>query len=137
MIRIEDIEEIPRYAWLETSSKEFAMMPYESHRVLMDMSSPVKLITKNDRPLLIAGLFRRSFFSIPYLWTLLTTEFKYAPPSTIRAVVKILNKYAPQCETLVELGNARAERLAKTFGFEPMDGVTLVSDIEYRLYRRG
>jgi hypothetical protein len=137
MIRIEDIEEIPRLLWNETSSKEFSHVPYESRRGLLDLSTPVKLISGDDTPLLVAGLFRRSFFAVPYLWVLLTEDFKTASPAVLRALVRAVGTLAPQAETLVEIGNARAERLAKLFAFEPTAGTALIGDLEYRLYRRG
>lgn len=137
MIQSEDIKRIPRFMWSETSAKEFAMMPFEAHEALVNLSDPVKMITKEGKPLLVAGLFRRSFFSTPYLWVLLTNEFRNATPATLRAIIRITNKFAPKVETLVERDNARAERLAKTFGFTPTDGMILVSDREYQMYRRG
>lgn len=137
MIQIEDIEEIPRLMWNETSGKEFGKMPYESHKALVELSDVVKLLRSNGKPLIVAGLFRRSFLSVPYLWTLITEEFRNAPPSMIRAVVRVVDRFAPMCETLVERDNVKAERLAKAFGFRATDGVTVVGDTYYRLYRRG
>lgn len=137
MIQTEDIKHIPRFLWNETSAKEFAMMPFEAHEALVNLSHPVKIISKDGEPLLVAGLFRRSFFSIPYLWVLLTEDFRRATPATLRAVIRITNKFAPRCETLVECGNTRAERLARAFNFTPTSGIVLVSDREYQMYRRG
>lgn len=137
MIQIEDVREIPRLLWNETSSKEFALMPYESHQLLLDFSSPIKMLRNEGKPLLVAGLFRKSFLSTPYLWALLTDEFRNAPPSILRGVARVIEALAPRCETLIEQGNKRAERLARAFKFSPTEGVMLMGDQYYRLYRRG
>lgn len=137
MIRTEDVKEIPKYLWNETSSKEFALMPYEAHQALLDLSSPIKIIYDNEHPLLVAGLYRRSFLSTPYLWVLITARFRHAKPSALRAIVAVANEFAPRCETLVEQDNRAAERLARAFNFEPTDGTILMGNLEYRMYRRG
>lgn len=137
MIQIEDVKELPQLTWTETSGKEFMLMPSDSSRKLVQSSFPVKLISADERPLLVAGLFHKNYLSIPYLWTLITAEFKNASPATVRAVVRLTDAWAPRCETLVEYGNKKAERLAKVFGFSPVDGVMLMNNQEYRLHRRG
>lgn len=137
MILIEDTLEIPEALWNETSSKEFAMMPLEAHKALLDLSEPIKRISLNGKLLVIAGLYRRSFFSLPYLWVLLTKDFRSATPAILRGVIRTANTFAPQCETLVEQDNERAERLAGLFGFQLTSGVFFVGETVYRMYRRG
>jgi len=137
MIQIEDTKEIPEYLWTSTSSKEYALMPREAHEELIQKSNPVKVISFRGRPLVVAGLFRSSLLSIPYLWVLVTQEFRDAKPGVVRAIVRVTDTLAPRCETLVEDGNEGAERLARVFKFRPTVSTLALGDQTYTLYRRG
>ena len=137
MIQIEDTKEIPEYLWTPTSSKEFLLMPPEVHAELVAKSNPVKIISNDDQPLVVAGLFRSSFLAIPYLWVLVTLEFRDAKPGVVRAIVRVTDHFAPRCETLVEDGNEGAERLARIFKFRPTLSTVVLGEQTYTLYRRG
>jgi hypothetical protein len=137
MIRIEDTHVIPTYLWNEISSKEFAMMPYEAHQALLALSNPVKVVYEDEEPLLVAGIYWRSFVSIPYLWVLITAKFRRVRPSTLRVLRAFADIHAPNCETLIEEASPQAVRLALAFSFKPTDSVVLYGDTSYRMYRRG
>lgn len=137
MIRIEDTQEIPEYLWTATSSKEFMLMPREAHVELVRKSNPIKVISNDEHPLVVAGLFRPSFLALPYLWVLVTQQFRDAKPGVVRAIVRITDHFAPRCETLVEDGNEGAERLARLFKFRPTLSTLVLGEQTYTLYRRG
>jgi len=136
MIRIEETKDIPELMWLETSSKEFRMMPQGARKELIRLSDTVKIIYDGDKPLLVGGIYYRTFLSTPYFWALLSKELYGAKPSVLRSLVLLAEELIPWAETMVEEKNEDAFRLARLFKFQPRDNLVLVGNRLYRIYRR-
>lgn len=135
MIHSEDGEVAAQ--WNETSSKEFQIAGPVVYRQMIDSSYMVKSFFKDGSPFMMAGLIRPSLTEVPYLWTLLTSVWQDLTPSEVRLVVKMANAWAPRCQTFVEQGNVKAERLARVFGFKSVGSTMVVGTSVYVLYRRG
>ena len=134
MIRIEDFVEWPVVEWNETSTKEF-LTGYDVREALLRDSFPVKVLYNDTDPLCVCGLYRQSLVGYPCFWALFTRHFSDFSPSTLRVLRKIAKTW-PSCYTYVEQGNAKAERLARCFGFAPMEGAILIDDRLYSVYGR-
>jgi hypothetical protein len=137
MIQIEDTQTIPDFIWAETSKKEFGLMPRSAQQLMLSKSSPIKIAKYDGEPLAVAGLYYQSFVSVPYLWVLLTDRFASSRISVLRNLIKLVILYAAKCETLIEAGNVKAERLAKVFGFTPTETTMILGSDKYIMYRRG
>lgn len=135
MIQSEAITELPNIPWGDNSSKEFQLVPVEKQRELITASWPVRYYHDDETPLLIAGLFRPTLLSLPYLWVLLAEQFTFAKPSQLRAIRQELSDVSP-CETLIEFGNEKAVRLAKMMGLKETDRGVCINGLQFQVYRR-
>jgi hypothetical protein len=136
MIQIEDISEIPEAVWSKHSSKEFTLLPPEVREEMVRNSSPIKQVSLDGDVILICGVFRQTMLGMPYLWVLLAERFADAPVSVLKQLVRRLAKELPVAETFVEVGNKKADRLARLFSFLPADSTIIHGSKVYRSYRR-
>lgn len=119
MIRTEPINYIPNFQWTEYSAFEFRTYSEAARKELIRGSRQIRIVYEDRKPLLIAGLFRGSLVAIPYLWTLLTEDFRTLRVSHFRSLIHELGQYSPIMETLIDPSNHSALRLAMLFKFRP------------------
>lgn len=137
MIRLEPIKEIPKLRWTRFSAFEFDHQDDRARQRLVAGSSVIRLIFEDKVPIMIAGLYRASLVSTPFLWTLITKDFKNLSIRNLRNLIHQVSVYTPHCETLVADNNKDAKRLARLFKFRPTIHLVDHEGTPYRLWERG
>lgn len=136
MIQTEIPASIPDLAWSEYSSREFEMVPKEIREQLVRSSSLVRLFSDEGGPLMVAGLYRPTLLSAAHFWALLTPHFSSIKSGDIRRLVQYLRAIPGLVETFIEVGNERADKLARLFGFQPTQNCGTIGSMQMCLYRR-
>jgi hypothetical protein len=136
MIQIEEVSTLPELSWLPTSEGEFSTYTPELREALVRRSSPIMLIREDDEPLLVAGIYKTTFLSQPWLWVLFTPWLLLAKPSTFKSLRRLVKTYAAGAHTFVETPHEGAERCAAFFGFQPTSASTSFGEKSYTIYRR-
>lgn len=136
MIRIEDTSVIPEMELTEYSCRERAIVTPEFCEELVSKSLVVKLVSNKSGPLMVAGLYHPTLVSMPHFWALLTPNFSSIKQDDLKTLVRWLNKVPMVMETLIEVGNKKAARLARLFNFEPTTSFVLIGNTQMQLYRR-
>ena len=130
MITIEPLTSNWQDDLTEYSKMELAMFPKEQLQNLE--LSQVRL---NDQIILIGGLLRLSLLSTPHIILLLCNGFRPRAHMT-RALMSYLDEVAPICETLIQTGYQRGERLAGWWGFQKTSRTFKFNQLNYTVYRR-
>jgi len=136
MITIEDVKEIPAWAWLETSAAEFSLVALEQKKSMLSMSFPIKTISVNGSSFAVVGLFRQSLLEIPHVWALFSSEASDLPPSAFRELRKIFAQYPDKMSTYIDETNVQAKKLAEFFGFHPTGVLVMLENRPNEIYRR-
>lgn len=136
MIRSEDAKEIPEFLLTETSSFERLSVPAQYHHLLINLSYPSKIFFEGDKTVMVAGLYRKSFLSVPHFWALISPELRNAKLSTFKALKDYGALWLKGSETYVNSEDERAVRLAAFFEFQPTGKQFLFAEHIYDVYRR-
>lgn len=130
MIRIDFIDSIPELDWTEWAAQEMALGfrdKIERH------TSEMVLVSRDDVPILVAGLQRRSLINAPWLWFLMTQAFEKNLLGNIRVCARIALKLEPT-ETPINVKFEKGCKFAKLFGWRPTQ--EFVMDGAYQMFRK-
>lgn len=133
MTRIEFLDHIPSYDLLPHSEWE---MDYLDKGDLLKGSMIVGQVVDDGVPLVIYGLVYQSLTGPPWFWSFMTKVVGEQPLRAVRAIRTVIEALPPQCYTAVLCANAQANKFAKLFGFEWVDGGAPLGDRVYNIYRR-
>lgn len=120
MIQIKEIDFIPKLDYAVYSLEELKQA--EGHlRPIEEKSRHIWVVLKENEPLVVAGVTRRTLLVAPRLWFLICRcvadgNMFWALRGLRQATEKLSQRY-PKCEILVEEGWQRGLRFARFCGF--------------------
>lgn len=133
MTRIEFLDHIPPYELMPHSAWE---MGYLRKEELVKGSQVIGQVLDDGVPLAVYGLVTRVLVGPVWFWSFMTSAVAVAPLRALRAFHSVVDTLPPDCYTAVLCGNAAANKFAKHFGFEWVDGGATLGDRVYNIYRR-